>query len=75
MDEKIPWAVSDLDPQVPASGKGLNENRLAQAREDAIHWAKEGYATSKWDRCNRCGERYVDPAPDVCPNKRLHGKE
>lgn len=67
----IPWSLSDMEPCELKTLKDMSPEQAKQARQDAEYWAKESLATWKWDRCQRCGERYAVLSPE-CGNYREH---
>lgn len=71
MSETIPWAMSDIKPCGLTTLKDMTPEQADRSHQDALYWAKEGLATWRYDRCNRCGERYAVLSPN-CANKKEH---
>lgn len=61
-----------MKPSEFKTAANMTPEESERAREDALTWASEGYATWKYDICQRCGERYGLENP-TCPNAPDHG--
>lgn len=60
--QKLPWSVSDMRAEL-VTLKDMTPKEHEVARRDALTWAQQNNAPSRYD-CHWCGRSWTEPAGD-----------